>query len=424
MGVVNGKQRFATEGIRFQRHNPDGSIPTPQRFLGFANNVNLSRFTGTDALSTQITIKVDAEPAMTRAVNLDTGIANINRATVPEIVAILNNSGFTGFTFSQDISTTRLKGSFADGTAASFRIELVNDSGVTQTIPAGLYSLFFAGRNFLSPQDAPLVVVDQQEVEMVFTSTVVGVQPNLPIVGEAVDLTTLNPGLPGDLANWNGEYVEVTQGVDSSIHGKIVQVIGPLAAALDFGQGLKHKGNGLEVISFFDDETISIGLPKDIKEKEEIDSEGAKGTINRMIIGAMLQGMSPVVTLSQKNYFLLEMIQGGNLDRVTGTYDPPLSSDADPPTFYAEIFSGIYSRGSNKISNTAGYEKLLLRSMIGHEGDIPIEAKSWAQYSFSCSATEYTDIEGVQWPAWQEQSLTLEQFDALRVKQVSIRAAA
>ncbi|MCL2294106.1 MAG: hypothetical protein FWC36_04485 [Spirochaetes bacterium] len=169
------------------------------------------------------------------------------------------------------------------------------------------------------------------------------------------------------------------------------------------------------------DETISIGLTKDIKDKEEIDIEGAKGTITRMIIGATLQGLSPVVTLKEKDYFLLELIQGGCLDRDAGTYDPPLSSESNHPSFYAEIYSPIYSSGSNKLLNVAGYEKILLRSMIGMEGDVPIEAKAWAQYAFNLTATEYTDKTvdpEVIYPAYQEATLTLEQFDALRLKAI------
>jgi len=206
--------------------------------------------------------------------------------------------------------------------------------------------------------------------------------------------------------------------------GKIIQVVGPLAAAMDFGQGIKHGGNGLEVISWFDDETVSIGLPKDIKDREEIDIEGAKGTLTRMIIPAMLQGMSPVFTTKEKDYYFLELVQGGNLNRTTWAYNPPLSAESDSPSFWGEIFSPTYSRGSSKMSDVANYERILLRTMVGIEGDVPIEAKAWATYAYNLTATEYTDENDKQWPAWEEQPLTLAAFDALKVKDIKILEAA
>jgi len=314
---VNRKERFATEGIRFQRHNPDGTIPTPQRFLGFANTADLSKVVVND--EAELTIKVDHQPAQKITVDFS-GVSNLSQVTVAQAITALTAAPFTNVTFTEDSYTDRLKGSVTTG-------------------------------------------------------------------------------------------------------GKIIQVLGPLAAALDFGQGIKFGGNGLEVISFFDDEAISIGLPKDIKDKEEIDIEGAKGTITRMVIGAMLQGMSPVVTLKEKDYYLLELIQGGKLDRHTWTYDPPLSHESDSPTFWAEIFSPTYSAGSNKLSDASAYERILLRSMIGMEGDVPIEAKAWATYAYNLTATEYTAEDGETFPAWQEQPMSIEAFDALRVKQISMSQA-
>ena len=311
MSVINKKSRFATEGIRFQRHNGDGTIPTAKRFLGFANTVDLSKvLVSGDA---DLTIKIDHLPEQTETVTFS---GDPSAVTVAQAITALTAAGFTGITWTADAKTTRLKG--------------------------------------------------------------------------------------------------------ASATGEKIQIIGPLAAALDFGQCVKHGGNGLEIISFFDDETISIGLPKDIKDKEEIDIEGAKGTITRMIIGAMLTGLSPVVTSKVKDYYLLEMIQGGRLDRTAGTYDPPLSKESEHPTFYAEIFSAIYSSGSNKLSDVAGYEKLLLRSMVGIEADVPIEAKAWAQYAFNLTATEYTNEDDESFPAYQEGTLTLEQFEALKVKELKV----
>lgn len=419
MAVINGKQRFATEGIRFQRLNPDGTIPAPERFLGFANNVDLTKVLEEGSATADLTIKVDYLPPVTRQVDFSDA-SNLTRVTVQEAIEALTAAGFPDVIWSQDLSTTRLRGSYSDGVPAGFAIELTNNSAGSLTVPAGTYSLFYGGKNYTGVREAGGLVPANGTFVLDCIATKAG-DYLIPREGDSIDLTSLNPHLPGNLESWSGEAIAVTSGVNPQIQAKIIQVLGPLAAALDFGQGIQHSGNGLEVISFFDDETISIGLPKDIKDKEEIDIEGAKGTITRMVIGAMLQGLSPVVTLKEKNYYFLEMVQGGRLDRATGIYNPPLSMESDHPGFWAEVFSAIYGRGSNVIGGMAGYERLLIRNMIGHEGDVPIEAKSWAQYAYNLTAIEYTDPDGNSWPAWEEQSISTEQFDALRVRQVSVR---
>jgi hypothetical protein len=208
------------------------------------------------------------------------------------------------------------------------------------------------------------------------------------------------------------------KGVSAS--GTYVQVTGNLAAALDFGQGITFGGQGLEFLKYFNDETMSIGLSKNMKDKEEIDSEGALGTITRMVIGQKLQGLSPVITLKIKDYALLELIQGGVYDRTStpSTYDPPLSDESEHPTFWVEIYSPIYSAGTTKLESKDGYEKILIRSCIGMEGDVPIEAKAWASYAFNIEATEYIDESSVKHPAYQESTITLSQFTTLDVTNV------
>jgi len=411
--VINRKERFATEGIRFQRHNGDGTIPTPQRFLGFANTVDLSKF-GTRAA---LTIKIDNEKAETKTISFE-DVTNIRRVTVDEAVNALNEADFPDIVFSVDDFTGRLKGAYSSGTQAKITIELKNVAGADVSILPGTYSLIIQGQTLLCEIDTPIIVEEDDSIELNFTAYNVGVLNNLPIVNADVELTDIVPNF--DVDQFEGIYKTVKNGTAPAFNAKKIQVVGELAAALDFGNCIKHGGRGLEIISFFNDEVISIGLPKDIKDKEEIDIEGAKGTITRMVVGAMLQGLSPVVALKEKDYYLLQLIQGGRLDVATGTYDPPLSNENDQPTFYAEIFSAVYSSGSNKVSDVAGYEKILLRSMTGIESDVPIEAKSWAQYAFNLIATEYTDEFDKKYPAWQEQSMSLEDFDALKVKELKI----
>jgi hypothetical protein len=313
MAMLNRKTRFATEGLRFMRLNPDGTIPTAARFLGFANTVDLSAVLVADI--GDLTVKVDGGAEDTNSINF-TAAADITAVTVAEAVAALTTAAFTGITWSADSATGRLK-------------------GVSAT-------------------------------------------------------------------------------------GAYVQVYGELAAPMDFGQGLLHGGEGLKFYKFFDDEAMSIGLPKNIKDKEEIDQEGALGTITRMVIGAKLLGLSPVVALKVKDYDVLELVQGGTYNRtaVPPKYDPPTSDVTEHPTFFVEIFSPIYAVGITKLESRDGYEMLLLRSCMGIEGDVPIEAKSWANYAFNLEATEYFTEAGVKLPAYQEGTLTEAQFLALDVENV------
>ena len=419
MAVINRKERFATEGIRFQRHNPDGTIPTAQRFLGFANTVNLSSVLNDG--KAELKIKIDSEPAEVKTVSF-AGATNLNRVTVQEAVNALNAADFTGIRFSVDQKTGRVKGAFNSGSFAKIDIQLENVSDDSVIIGANTYLLMADDVPFNCIVPSAITIPEGETVELTFISTKIGNIEELPEIGDPLDIAVIFAGLT--TSELTGEILQVTDGAPPQFKAEKVQVIGKLAAALDFGQGIKQGGNGLEIISFFDDETVSIGIPKTVKDKEEIDSEGAKGTITKMIIGAMVQGLSPVVTLRQKDYYFVELVQGGKLDREKGTYNPPTSQENDQPTFYAEMFSALYSAGSNKLSDVSGYEKILFRSMTGVEGDVPAEAKSWALYAYNLTATEYTDELDKLYSAWQEQSMTLEEFDALKVKDVSIKEEA
>ena len=412
MGItINKKTRFATEGFRTQRNNADGTIPTPRRFVGFANTADLTKVLTNG--KAPLTIRVDSEEPQTRTVDFS-GALNPGRVTVQEAVAALTAADFPLITWEPDSFTGRLKGG-ATGAPAVLTVELTTTE--PHNIPAATFSLFFSGNSYLCKVPDPIAVTDDP-VTLIFTAATHGEQAALPSVGQSVDLSAITPSLPGTLLDWSGEFVGVAQGYNPSA-AEVIQVVGQLAAALDFGQGVRHAGNGLEIRSYFDDDVVSIGLPKSINDKEEIDTEGALGTITRMVIGAKILGKDPVIVTKEKDYYLLELIQGGHLDRETGAYNPPLSGETDHPSFHVEIFSAVFGKGSNKYSDMAGYERMFLRSVTGVEGDVPIEAKSWAQYAYNCTATEYTDEMGVRFPAWEERLLSVEQFDALRVNHVS-----
>ena len=414
---LNRKQRFATKGIRFQRLNPDRTIPTPQRFLGFANTVDLSKAL-TNGKS-KIIIKVDAKEKIEREVDFSTAV-NLSAVTVQEAIAALTAANFPDFVWSQDEKTTRLKGSYVTeaGSAASITTLLHNDDTSTVTILEGSYSINVGEKILTAIVNSDTEILADDTLALVFNASENGVIAGLPDAG-VVDISSeISPAIPTGVV---ATITSSTQGDDFTPgEGKIIQILSPLAGALDFGQCIKNGGLGLVVISFIDDEVINIGLPKDIKDKEEVDSEGANGDITRMIIGAMILGISPVVTMKVKDYNLLELIQGGNYDRLKNTYDPPLSGVSEHPSFWGEVFSPVFNAGTNDISSMRGYEILLLRSMQGLEGEIPIEAKSWAQYAFNLTAIEYVDEYEVKHPSWQEGVITNEEFDALKVKYIKV----
>ena len=313
MAYVNKKARFATEGFRVKRSNPDGTVPTATRFVGFANTADLSDVLDDTLDTADLTIKIDNGTAQTETVDL-TAAVDKTAVTVDEAKTALTAADFTGITWSKEAGTGRLMGTHATG--------------------------------------------------------------------------------------------------------KEIAVTGPLAAALDFGQGIAHGGNGLEFIKGFNDRTMSIGMTKNKKDKEEIDQEGAKGGITRMLISAKLLGQTLAIAMKDKDYEMLELIQGGTFDRESGRYTPPPSTRLESPLFFIDVFSPIYGEGENKMENMSGYEQLRFLSCTGMEGDVPVEAKAWANYAYDVEASEYTNEEGKKEPAWWEQSMDVATFEGMYVETV------
>lgn len=313
MGYVNKKARFATEGFRVKRSNPDGTVPTAKRFVGFANTADLSAVLDEIDDTAELTIKIDNGTAEKKTVNLSAA-ADKTAVTVDDAKTALTTANFTGITWSKEDGTGRLMGTSDTGTE--------------------------------------------------------------------------------------------------------IAVTGPLAAALDFGQGIAHGGNGLEFIKGFGDRTMSIGMTKNKKDKEEIDQEGAKGGITRMLISAKLLGQTLAIAMKDKDYEMLELIQGGTFDRTSGRYTPPPSTRLESPLFFIDVFSPIYGEGENKMENMSGYEQIRFLSCTGMEGDVPVEAKAWANYSYDVEASEYTNEDGNKEPAWWEQSMTVETFEGMYVETV------
>ena len=200
--------------------------------------------------------------------------------------------------------------------------------------------------------------------------------------------------------------------------GTYVQVTGPLAAALDFGQGIAEGGNGLEILKVFDDRVASCTLAKSIVAAQEINQEGSKGTIDTVNIGQKLKGINPVISINDEDFALLELIEGGTFDRTASTYKPPLSDKQTEPTFWLEFFSPEVRKGSVKFTDKPCEEMMTFGSCIGAEGDVGIEAKAYAKYVFNVIATGYTDGSGVKQPAYQKTQLPMATFLTMDVENV------
>jgi hypothetical protein len=194
--------------------------------------------------------------------------------------------------------------------------------------------------------------------------------------------------------------------------GTYVQIYGDLAPLLDFGYGIAHGGQGTKFVKAFTD-TVSIGLPKNLKAREEIETESGDGTLSTMIIEAIMKGVNPAIVMNKKDYDLIELIQGGTYDRTLNTYDPPNASVTTHPTFWLDVFSPIYTAGTKLRENKAGYERVVLRNCSGVESDLSHETKAWATYGFDVTAADYEDESGNVSSAFQESTPTIAQFTTL-----------
>lgn len=430
MAVKNGMIRFATKGFRVQRLNPDGTIARPSRAVGFAGRADLRQFTQNGLA--KLTIKVGSHQEQTRDVDFS-GVEDIVNVTPQEAAVAINASGFTDSIASVEPSSGRLLVGATGLVPSRIGIVLNRLQNVSQALTVTLdanerfiVDYVLEGLRYQSEPGASVVF----DANAAYSNTV--------WLTETRNNPVIHPmQLMGSWIGWSSTIQFFFNNRDripgynfarlrdfepaSSLPGTdgIMQVTGPLASVLDFGGGRAHGGD-LRCLSFFNDTAMSITLPKDIIEREEIDIEGANGSPTRMVIGARMQGKSPVITMKEKNYDFLQLVQGGVLNRTLGTYDPPMPNESDHPSFMIEIYSPLYGQGPNKQSDMKGYEKILLRNCMGWEGDVPIEAKTWAQYAININAVGYTNEVGRNFPAWQEQQLSIEAFSELNVMAVSM----
>lgn len=176
-------------------------------------------------------------------------------------------------------------------------------------------------------------------------------------------------------------------------------------------------GFGTHFINCFNN-SGALGLPKEVKDFEEIDVESGDGGILSMVVAALLKGLNPSLALTDELFELKVLIQGGSVDEavtgVTARYSPPTTSQVYLPGFCGEAYEAKYDKGSNLRNQMSGYKRINFNNCNGIEGDLSDEVKAWATYQFNLRVREYV-LSGTKYPGYTEDELTLAQFDALGI---------
>ncbi|RLI54169.1 MAG: hypothetical protein DRP09_13790 [Candidatus Thorarchaeota archaeon] len=176
-------------------------------------------------------------------------------------------------------------------------------------------------------------------------------------------------------------------------------------------------GFGTHFIDCFDN-SGALGLPKEIKDFEEIEIESGDGSTISMVTAALLKGLNPSLALNDESWELKELIMGGSNDQtVTGVsnrYTPPTGGQVYLPGFAGEVYEAKYDKGSNLRNNMTGYKRLNLNNCNGIEGDLNDEVKAWATYQYNLRVREYF-ISGTRYPGYTEDFLSLAEFDTLGI---------
>ncbi len=163
----------------------------------------------------------------------------------------------------------------------------------------------------------------------------------------------------------------------------------------------------------------ALGLPKEIKDFEEIEVESGDGSTLSMVSAALLKGLNPTLAFTDELFELKELIQGGSNDQtVTGVsnrYTPPTGGQVYLPGFAGEAYEAKYDKGSNLRNNMTGYKRINFNNCNGIEGDLSSDVKAWATYQFNIRVREFFDINGDRQPGYTEDMLSLADFDALGI---------
>jgi hypothetical protein len=218
------------------------------------------------------------------------------------------------------------------------------------------------------------------------------------------------------------EKLEIPRHPEIVIYKTEIQIKSELAGALDFGQCRKYGGLGCYWAKDFDDHDISYGFAYDRKEDEQIDLEGNRGTITRMILSGSILGVNFALATKFKDDGLTNIIQGGAL--IPGTantpslYVVPNSEFKGSPAFTCEIFLPLYGQGTSSMDQITAMERRIFPNCTGSEGDVPAEAKAWANFSYNIKAAEPKDENGKIGPSFLVPQYTWDQYDALHVEDI------
>lgn len=205
--------------------------------------------------------------------------------------------------------------------------------------------------------------------------------------------------------------------VETADTATYLELKGKIAVAIELGGYAGGNGFGTHFIDCFNNQG-AIGLPKEIKDFEEIEVESGDGGTLTMTIAALMKGLNPTLALTDEMFELKMLIQGGSVDEtvdgVEGRYTPPTTSNVYLPGFAGEVYEARYDKGSNLRNNMTGYKRLNLNNCNGIEGDLSDDVKTWATYQYNLRVREYT-LSGVKYPGYTEDALSLAQFDALGI---------
>jgi hypothetical protein len=174
-----------------------------------------------------------------------------------------------------------------------------------------------------------------------------------------------------------------------------LQIYGVLAGALNFGNCRLNEGLGCYYKYYIDDEVITIAETVDRTENENVDLEGAQGTLTRITIKGHRNGVSVAVTTKYLDYELSQMIEGGKYFMGTvdtpAKYSPPRTNDTRDMLCTLETFDPMYQTGESLEGQEIAIKSNLYPAAIGSNGDVSTGAKTIAQFSYNFSANEYKD---------------------------------
>lgn len=207
------------------------------------------------------------------------------------------------------------------------------------------------------------------------------------------------------------ERLMIADKVEESTH-TYLELKGPIANILGFGKSGDAQAMGTAFVTCFDD-AAAIGLPKVMKDGEEIEYETSRGGTGTMMIDALNKGYSPSLAMTDEVYELREMIEGGVYDQTEHTYISRTTDQPNAPICYLEVFVGKYTDGAVHRGDAVAYKQYSISNMTGFGADVSHEVKSWATYQYDCKALEYVDSDGVKHNPCVEKELTVAQAIAL-----------